>query len=132
MQYSFYTLFRYIFSGGIAAGINIALFSLLLLTFHVWYLLASVISFSVSFVVSFYMQKHWTFRDSSTAQMKQQLFYYFLITTVNLGINVLLMMFFVQALGINPVIAKAVTLIILACWSFVVYQKYIFTKKKKF
>lgn len=120
---------RYVFSGGIAAGINIALFSFLLLTFKVWYLLASVISFSVSFVASFYMQKYWTFRDSSTAQTKKQLFYYFLITAANLGINVVLMMLFVQGIGIHPVIAKAITLIILACWSFVVYQKYIFTKK---
>lgn len=123
-------LFRYFFSGGVAALVNIGVFSLLLYRVRMWYLLASVLSFTLSFVVSFYMQKYWTFKDGSRKETKQQMFWYMVITLTNLGINVLLMMLFVDGIGIHPIIAKVLTLVVLALWSFFIYKKYIFTTKE--
>lgn len=129
---SIQTLFRYFFSGGIAALVNIGIFSLLLYKVKMWYLLASILSFSLSFVVSFYLQKYWTFQNGSGKETKQQMFWYLVVTGVNLGVNVVMMALFVEVFSLNPILAKVLTLITLACWSFFIYKKFIFNKKPKY
>ena len=56
---------RFLISGSSAAGINLGTLFVLTHFFDVWYLLSSVVAFSVSFFVSFTLQKFWTFNDAS-------------------------------------------------------------------
>ena len=117
---------RYIFAGGTGAGINFLIYFFLMRVFHVWYIFASIISFTLSTFAGFYLQKHITFKNKDRQNEKKQISYYYMVSSINLILNVILLSFFVEILNIDPVLAKISSLAILAIWSFFVYQKIIF------
>jgi putative flippase GtrA len=120
----------FIFSGGTSAFTAVALFYIFLNVFHFWYLFASILSFLLSVGVGFYLQKNLTFEDSSKKDTKKQAVIFFGISVINLFINILLMIFFVQVLSFNSkMFAKILTLGIIALWNYFIYQKFVFKKK---
>lgn len=116
----------FVIGGGVAALTSLVLFYVFLNYFHIWYLLASITSFTISVFVGFYLQKYLTFNDLSKEKTKRQILIFFSISMINLGINVLLMLFFVELMNLDKMFAKACSLAILACWNFFVYQKFVF------
>ena len=121
--------FLFVVSGGTAALSNIVLFYIFLNWFHVWYLLASITSFILSVVVGFFLQKYLTFQNTSKSETRKQALLFFLVSMINLGINVLLMLFFVEILHLDKMLSKVFTLAILACWNYFIYEKFVFNKK---
>ncbi len=117
---------RFIVSGSSAAFTALLLFYIFSNLLGMWYLSASILSFLLAVVVGFIMQKYYTFKNHSKTGAKKQAIIFFVISLINLGINVLLMSFFVGLLSFNQMLAKVVTLGILACWNFFVYQKFVF------
>ena len=120
----------FVIAGGTSAASNFLIYFLLLNVFHMWYLAASVIAFILSIFVGFYLQKFMTFKDASKSSFKRQAIAFFLISFGNLFINIVLMVFFVENLMINQLVAKVLTLAILACWNFFVYKNFVFNNKK--
>ncbi len=121
-------ILRYLVSGTIAAAINLSILFLLVHFLHVHYLIASVASFSTALIGSFLMQKFWTFQNSATKGVHFQLARYILVTvTINLGINTGLMYLFVSVLGVWYLLAQVFAGIILAVFSYFVYQHFVFT-----
>lgn len=116
-------------AGGTAALSNLVLFYIFLNWFHIWYLIASIASFILSVIVGFYMQKYLTFKDANKSETLRQAGIFFLVSMINLGINVLLMLLFVEVFKIDKILSKVFTLAILACWNFFVYEKFVFNKK---
>lgn len=121
--------FLFIVSGGTAALSNLVLFYIFLNWFHIWYLIASIASFIFSVVVGFYLQKYLTFKDADKGETLRQAEVFFLVSMVNLGINILLMLLFVEVFKIDKILSKVFTLAILACWNYFVYEKFVFNKK---
>lgn len=119
-------IIRYLFSGCVGAGVNFLIYILLFKVFGVWYLWASIIAFGLSLFVGFQMQKRFTFRNFDKEGAKKQLLYYYILSSINLVINVAVLSFFVEIVSLDAVLAKALTLIIIAIWSFIVYQNFIF------
>lgn len=116
-------------AGGTAALSNLVLFYIFLNWFNIWYLVASIASFILSVVVGFYMQKYLTFKDADKSETLRQAGIFFLVSMINLGINVLLMLLFVEVFKIDKILSKVFTLAILACWNYFVYEKFVFNKK---
>jgi putative flippase GtrA len=108
---------RYIIAGGIGAGANFAIYFVLVKYFNIWYLAASVSSFVLSLVAGFYLQKYFTFRNTNKDAVHKQVLGFFIFSLINLGVEIL---------NIDKILAKVLTLAILAIWSYFVYQKYIF------
>lgn len=117
---------RYLFTGGLGAGLNFSIYFILLNLFGLWYLLASIVSFSFSTIASFYFQKYLTFENISKDNIHKQIFLFFIFALINLLATVVLMLFFVEILAINKLLAKILTIGTIAVWSFFVYQKFIF------
>lgn len=117
---------RYLFAGGLGAGINFVIYLILLKGFQVWYLLASIIAFCLALIAGFYLQKYWTFKNTSKVNIKKQVFLYLALSLINLGINVLLMLLFVETFNLDKILAKVFSLGALALWSYFIYQKLIF------
>ncbi|MFA6295372.1 MAG: GtrA family protein [Candidatus Paceibacterota bacterium] len=120
---------KYIISGGTAAATDIGFLFLFTSIFHIWYLFSAILAFLIAFGVSFTLQKFWTFDDHGTEGLKSQAFLYFIITSINLGINTLLMYIFVDVLHIHYLLAQIFAGAIVAFQSFFVYQKFVFKKK---
>ena len=83
-------------------------------------------SFLVAFVVSFALQKFWTFEDDVTDRVHLQLSGYFLLTIVDIGVNAALMYGFVDGIGLYPLFAQLMTWGLIALGNFFVCRRWIF------
>ncbi len=78
--------------------------------------------------MSFSLQKFWTFADRSVEGMKVQLTSYFLVALGNLTLNTASMYVLVDHFQIHYLLAQIATMAVLAMVSYVVYQRFIFTR----
>mgnify|MGYP001566205052 CR=1 FL=1 len=118
---------RFIFSGGMAAFTNLATLFVLVHFFHVWYLMAAVISFIVSVYVSFMMQKFFTFNDQNKSKTRKQATFYLGFQIFNLSLNTLFMYIGVNFLHIQYLIAQVLIAVVMAIYNFFVYKYLVFT-----
>ncbi len=119
-------LARYVVSGGTATAVNLLVLYLLVDHAGMHYLSASVLSFLSSTVVSFTLQKFWTFRNRATERMHFQFALYALITVTNICINTALMYGFVDVLGVWYLAAQVLSGGLIAIASYFTYQKLVF------
>ena len=118
---------RYIISGGCSAFTSIGFLFVFVHFFGIHYLVASIIAFVLGFSVSFTMQKFWTFNNRETSRTHIQLAQYLAITLGNLALNTLLVYIGVAILGLWYLLAQIIASILIALYSYFVYQKFVFT-----
>ena len=123
---------RFLFSGGTAFIVNLGLLYFLVDVLGWWYLGASLASFSVAIIVSFIMQKFWTFRDGVLQRTPAQFGFFALIAIFNSGLNVWLMYVFVDWTGIHYLLAQVFSSGLIAGWSFFAYFRFVFNKSAEF
>lgn len=87
---------KYVFSGGMAATVNLFFLYFLTDIIGIWYLTSSVIAFILSFFTSFFLQKFWTFRDGSLKHIKKQFFIYIIMGAANFFSGPALLFVFVE------------------------------------
>ncbi len=119
-------IIRYLISGATAAAVNIGTLYVLTEFFHMWYLSASVFSVCVAIVVSFTLQKFWTFRNSQTQNIHHQAIRYAVIVLCNLALNTGLVFCFVEYAGWPPVGAQFRASLLIAFESFFAYKFLVF------
>lgn len=120
---------RYLIAGGIVVSVNIlALYFFIEYTgFH--YLISVAMAFVIALVVSFTLQKFWTFQDYSIDVVHQQASLYAVVAIINFFLNLCLMYFLVEKLSIWYILAQAIVSCGIAFFSFLIYRYFIFTKK---
>ena len=103
---NYWFLFRYgvvgISGGIIQTGTLYAWVELLHL--QTYYLLGATIGFCLALMVTFALQKYWTFKDFIHTQIKKQFFMYTSIALINLSLNISLLhlsKLVLEALGLN-------------------------------
>ncbi|MDB5180431.1 MAG: hypothetical protein JWO54_189 [Candidatus Saccharibacteria bacterium] len=120
-------LTKFLLSGGTAALVEYVVF-LLLQHFMVGLLIANSISFLCGFVVSFILNRSWVF--SSNGAVKKQLGSYTILAGINFLISNGVLWLLVEALNIPSPVAKLFTMVMIACWNYVLFSKIIFKNKK--
>ncbi|MFZ2446742.1 MAG: GtrA family protein [Syntrophobacteraceae bacterium] len=120
------TLARFVASGCSAATVEFSLLFLLThyLGFH--YLVSSSLAFAVAVCVGFTLQKFWTFENSSLDYIHRQAIQYLSLGLANLGINAVLMFFFVESLHLWYMFAQFVACGMMAGSNFLIYNLFIF------
>lgn len=119
-------LLRFLVSGGMAFLANIVIMYLLTDRLGVWYLLSSVFAFIGAFVVSFSMQKYWTFRNRESDRMSAQLGMSLLLACANLGVNTVLMYIFVDHFHLHYLAAVICSAGLIAVETYFIYKYVIF------
>jgi len=114
---------RYVVSGGSGAIVNIGSLFILTHFFGVWYLISSIIAFLASFVVSFTLQRAWTFDIRTTDGLARHTSLYFVVAVGNTFLNTVLVFGFVEYLYLWYVAAQVVAGAIIALMSFFLYRK---------
>jgi putative flippase GtrA len=122
---NFLQFLKYGISGGLAFILEYSSFFILNNLAGLWYVWSNSIAMTLGFVLSFLLNRYWSFKATSSNTLKQLLLYGILFG-INLGISNLLMMLFIDALGIGSMISKFTTIGILMCWNFIIYKKVIF------
>lgn len=103
-------------AGLLSAVIDFGILAILVEVFDVAILPANAISFCLAATNSYFINKYWTFNDLSREHAKQ-FSKFFLISTIGLGLNSLLMWIAVS-FGIWYFAAKAVIVVIVAFWNY--------------
>ncbi|MBQ3802899.1 MAG: GtrA family protein [Oscillospiraceae bacterium] len=93
--------------GGAAALVEWGVFSMLEYLLDVPYLLATVLAFLVSTTVNWILGRTFTFRDSAYREKKaKEAFLVFLVSAIGLVLNLILMVLFVDVLGMDTNLLK--------------------------
>ena len=121
-------IIRYVFAGGFATFSNLATLFVFVHYFKLWYLWGAVFSFCVGVIVSYLLQKFWTFKNYSRENMHKQFLVFFIFALVMLGLNTLLIYVFVDIIGLWYLLAQALSSLITACINYIYFNKVIFKK----
>jgi putative flippase GtrA len=122
----YFKLFKYIVSGGSAACVNLGVLYLLTEYAKLHYLQSAVLSFVCAFLVSFLLQKFWTFRDARKEVIHWQMIGFLGSSLVNLFLNTAIIFILVEYLHVWYLIAAFIAGTLLAVASFFVYHHLIF------
>lgn len=91
-----------------------------------WYLLSAVISFSTAVLVSFMLQKFFTFNDYSKSSIDRQATFYLGFQILNLGLNTLFMYIGVDLLRIQYILVQILIASVMAISNFFIYKHFVF------
>lgn len=122
-----YLILRYIISGGLSSAVDIVLFSLFIKVFGLHYIISASISVTVSFVIRFYLQKMFAFKDRNL-NIHRQVVMYSILYGLSLVMTTLLLYVFIDRFHIWYVLAQIMAIGIIAGISFFVYRHIIFNK----
>ena len=119
----FARIFRFIISGSAGAATNLGILYVLTDIFGIWYLFSSICSTSAAMIVSFTMQKFFTFRNFERDNVHRQATLYLVVSLSAIGLNTLLMYLFVSIIGIHYLLAQIAASLIVAIFSYFMYGK---------
>lgn len=114
---------RYVLSGSSAAVINIGTLFILTHYFSLWYLIASPIAFSLSFVVSLALQRSWTFEVRGSEGIVRHSTLYLLVAIGNVVINTGLVLVCVEYVHTSYVLAQFIAGALISLESFFLYRR---------
>jgi putative flippase GtrA len=120
---------KYCLSGGTGAIIDFGLYSLLIYFFSTNYLVSNLISFSCGTVVTYYLQKNWTFqyKTNNNVAVFQR---YILAVIGTYVLNNVLLFTFIDIMIINVFVAKLLQIAISTIWAYSINSLYVFKKNE--
>src|SRR3989338_8023628 len=121
---------RFIFSGSIATLVSLMVLYALVHFWNVWYLTATTVGFLAGFLLSFTLQKLWTFKDARRDATYWQLFAYFGVTLSALALNTALMFILVDLFDFWYMVAQVFAVCVIAIVTFIIYGTLIFHRSK--
>lgn len=121
-------IIRYIFAGCVATGSNLVILFISVHYFKLWYLTSSIISFCCAVVISYLLQKFFVFKNYGKKEIPTQFLHFLTYNIVMLGLNTLLLYFFVDIIKVWYLLAQALCAIIIACMNYIYFNKIVFKK----
>ena len=123
---------RFGISGGIAVLLGLVSIYVLTDIFHVWYVVSSIIAFTITFLVSFSMQKFWTFREKTISRIPVQGSLSLMLGGLNFVLNVILIYILVDFLHISYLIAQVIIYAFFGALDFFIYKLVIFKSQQNY
>lgn len=120
---------KYVFSGGMAAVVDLVVLYVLTDILGVWYLISAIVAFVFALATSFFLQKFWTFRDNSLRRIKKQLIIYFFLGLANFILNPVLLYVVVEKFHVWYLAAAVIVMGTLAICNYLI-NKFITFKKE--
>ena len=123
-------IIKFLLVGGSGFAINISLFYILTKFLYIWYILATVISFSTSIFWSFFIHKRWTFNQpiEKNSALSFEIIKFFFLSFINVSVNTMIIYFLVEKIHLTPTRSAIVSNLFVAIYSFYIYKKIIFKK----
>lgn len=112
---------RYMISGLTVLGFQVSLVYLFTSILNIWYLASSMLAFWLAFMLSFVLQKLWTFQNKERKKVPFQLFNFFLFSIFGLTFNTALIYLLVDIFNLHYMISQLIAIFIVATSGFFVY-----------
>ncbi|MES2995136.1 MAG: ChbG/HpnK family deacetylase [Patescibacteria group bacterium] len=123
-------LARFTTSGILAAATNLGILYVGTELFGAWYMLSASVAFVAAVVVSFLLQKFWTFSHTAGDEVRSREVAFFLANNAfGLVFNAVALYALVEYLAVWYLLAQFLILILLSTWSFFVYRLVIFVRR---
>jgi putative flippase GtrA len=122
----FIHLAKFIFSGGVAAILNLATLYILAGIFYMHYLLSATIAFLCGVALSFVLQKFWTFEKMTRERIHFEVISYLIGSLIGLVLNTLFVYMFVEAFHIWYLMSQILSGIIIAVCNYFFYRHFVF------
>jgi putative flippase GtrA len=123
-----FQLIKYGISGGIGAVIDFSLYTLIITTTQLNYLIANIISFSLGTIVVYYFQKNWTFQYQKKLQ-DYVITKFISVVIITFILNNIILIICVNFLLINPISSKIIQIIISFFWGYSINKLFVFKVK---
>lgn len=111
-------LIRYGMVVAIAAPIDLGGYIILKSVFHVPYVLAATISFTVSLIVNYFLSVLWVWTNHTDRQRHIDAIIFAIIGVVGLALTDLIVFIFTDYADVNYIISKLIAFTIVFFWSF--------------
>lgn len=120
------SIVKFIIAGCTAGGADLVFLYIFHGVLRLEIVMSTSIAFILSFLVSFTLQKYWTFQNYSQRKMFNQLFLYIINALVGLNLNGLLMHLLVNKFHVWYLLSQVIVNLLLALLNFAVYKFIIF------
>lgn len=120
-------IIKYFFVGGTAAIIDVGLFSILTVIFHLPWLPVSIFSFVLATLGNYFLSVQFVFKNGSKFGKKhQEIIGVFVVSILALLINQLVLYIFIEYLYANLVISKVIATGTVFLWNYYGRSRLIF------
>ena len=109
---------KYLIVGGVCTVLDFALLSILTKYCGIHYRTSSIKSFMSCNILNYYLCTIWIFKNRAIANRNLEIFYYFIITAVGLGINYLVIAWLTPHINNNYMAAKLAATFATYWWNF--------------
>lgn len=120
---------RYAVGGWLAALIDLFFLWVFTDQLGIYYLTSQALSFLISFTFGFYFQKYLTFRDFTGRHGVQALLFLF-FQIIGLGINLVILKWAVEYLGIHYLIGSIIAKGVVFIWNYIMNHFFNFSGEK--
>lgn len=96
--------------------------------FHLFYLIAKIISFIFAATNNYVWNRIWTFR-SKQKKITTEFYKFFFVSTLGLGFNALIMYFLVGVLKLNDLLGWLLATLVVLFWNFAANKIWVFNNK---
>ena len=117
--------FKYCLGGGVAFLVDLSLLYIFTEYLHLWYIYSATLSFVITAVVNYTIQKYWTFKNDSR-QIFRQLTIFISIQILGLILNNILLYCLVEFLGLWYIVGKIIAAGIVLIWNFGAGKAFVF------
>jgi putative flippase GtrA len=123
-------VFRFLVAGGVSAILGMSSIYIFTEWFHLWYLISSILSFLITFLSAFSLQKFWTFQNEHLELIPRQASLSLLLAGINFLINSSCMYLMVERIHLHYFVAQLLVYGFFAVFDFVFYKFVIFRDKE--
>ncbi len=121
---------KFAISGSLATIVNLFFLYIFFQVLDIEIIYSASLSWILAFLISFNLQKFWTFRNFSNRKIPRQILYYFLIAIISFFLNARWMYLLVESLEVHYLLAQIIIIIVLALLNYFTYKFIIFKEKK--
>lgn len=112
-------ILKFVVIGGIAFAIDYALLYICTEFLDIYYLISSIISFTVSVIFNYIASIKWVFKVDEKQNKKYQFILFIILSIIGLVINQIIMWITVEQLGIFYMFSKLFATFIVMVWNFI-------------
>lgn len=114
---------RYLLAGVFCAALEYLSFMLLQTKLHL--VVANTLAYALGFAASFLLNKYVVFQGNN-GKTKQQFVMYCLLAFFNYMVGTALLVWLVQTAGAPAFVAKAIAMVAVVSWNFLMYKKIVY------
>lgn len=126
------TVIKYLFAGGTATLATFFFLWFFTEIFGLWYLLSSVLAFCIAVIISFTLQKLWTFKGEQEKKTHHQFVLFLSFGIFGLGVNAASMFLLVDKAHLWYMLAQFITSAGIAVMNFLFYRLVVFKHKEQY